>query len=144
MEASFNGIEPIYPANKTISSKVMQKLVLNALNSVTLAETLPSDIRERNNLCDINKALWDIHFPKTKESFERAKKRLVFEELFILQLSLSIIKRKAHTLSGFIIKNKTTGKLNFSISQHLITNLKILYITLIIAYAIFISRAVFV
>ena len=105
MEASFNGIEPIYPANKTISSKVMQKLVLNALNSVTLAETLPSDIRERNNLCDINKALWDIHFPKTKEALQSAKKRLVFEELFILQAGLTFLKKRSRGNTACIIKH---------------------------------------
>ena len=40
MEVSYNGIEPIYPANKNISSKTIQKLVLNALNSVSITETL--------------------------------------------------------------------------------------------------------
>ncbi len=95
MEAGFNGIEPIYPASKTISSKVMEKLVKNALDSVALPETLPITVRERNALCDIKTALWDIHFPKTKEGLERAKKRLVFEELFILQAGLTFLKKRS-------------------------------------------------
>ncbi len=104
MESGFCGIEPIYPANKTISSKVMEKLVKNALDSVTLPETLPSDIRERNNLCDINTALWDIHFPKTKEALERAKKRLVFEELFVLQAGLSFLKKRSRGKTACLIE----------------------------------------
>ena len=118
-EANFNGIEPIYPASKDMSSKALEKLIKTALNSMEIEETLPPEILKKNNLCDLKYALWNIHFPKTKESFERAKKRLVFEELFILQLSLSIIKRKAHTLSGFIIKNNTFDKFQKSLSFEL-------------------------
>ena len=105
MESSYNGIEPIYSANKTISSKTMQKLVLNALNSVSLPETLPEEIRLRNGLCDIKTALWNIHFPKTKELLEQAKKRLVFEELFILQAGLTFLKKCSRGKTASIISD---------------------------------------
>ncbi len=104
MEATYNGIEPIYPATKTISSKMMQKLVKNALDALTLDETLNEEIRARNNLCDIRYALWNIHFPKTKEALESAKKRLVFEELFILQAGLSFLKKRSRGKTGCVIK----------------------------------------
>ena len=100
METGFNGIEPIYPASANLSSKTIGKLVRNALNLLQLPETLPQEIRERNGLCHINFALENIHFPKTKENFEKAKKRLVFEELFILQAGLSFLKKKKRGIAG--------------------------------------------
>lgn len=106
-EGGYNGIEPIYNASKNMSSAMLQRLVKNALLGVEMPEVLPLEVREDNGLCDIKYALENIHFPKTKEAFERAKKRLVFEELFVLQIALSVIKRKSHTLSGNVIKHNT-------------------------------------
>ena len=103
-EANYNGIEPIYNASKSITSATIQKLMKTALAEVEMPEVLNEDIRQKNGLCDIKYALENIHFPKTKESFERAKKRLVFEELFCLQVALSVLKTKSHSLSGCVIK----------------------------------------
>ena len=103
-ESHYNGIEPIYNASKSMSSPTIQKLVKTALSMCELPEVLNQDIRDQNGLCDIKYALHNIHFPKTKESFERAKKRLVFEELFCLQVALSVLKTKSHSLSGCVIK----------------------------------------
>lgn len=103
-EVSFNGIEPIYNASKNMSSATIQKLVKTALSTVEMPEVLNNKIRTENRLCDINYALWNIHFPKTRDSFEMAKKRLVFEELFCLQTALSVLKTKSHALSGCVIK----------------------------------------
>ena len=103
-EGGFGGVEPIYPASQTVSSKTMQKLVKTALDQVRLPETLPDDIREKNCLCDIDFALWNIHFPKTAEALEQAKKRLVFEELFVLQTGLSFLKTRYRGRAGCQIK----------------------------------------
>ena len=102
-EAGYNGIEPIYNASKNLSSATISKLVKNALGSVEMPEVLNQDIRKENNLCHIKYALENIHFPKSKESFEIAKKRLVFEELFSLQVALSVIKTRSHQKSGCVI-----------------------------------------
>ena len=105
METGFNGIEPIYPASQAISSKIIEKLVNTALSLVELPETIPQEIRERNKLCDLKTALYNIHFPKTAELLERAKKRLVFEELFILQAGLTFLKKRSRGKTGSIIGN---------------------------------------
>ncbi len=104
METGFSGIEPIYMASKQMSSKALEKLVKTALASIELPEILPEEIRKRNNLCDIKFALQNIHFPKTAESLERAKKRLVFEELFVLQTGLSLLKKRSRGKTGLRIK----------------------------------------
>ena len=104
-EGFYNGIEPIYPASRDMSSKTLEKLVKTALSSVEMPDVLPENVRKENNLCDIRYALQNIHFPKSEESFNRAKKRLVFEELFCLQTALSVIKLKNHKQSGCVISN---------------------------------------
>ena len=103
-ESGFLGIEPIYPASSGISSKAIEKLVKTALNTLPeLDEVLPESIRERNGLCGINTAVRNIHFPLEPESFERAKERLVFEELFVLQTGLSFLKKRKRGLAGCVI-----------------------------------------
>lgn len=93
METGFDSVEPIYKASKDMPSKTLERLVKTALESVKMPETLPYEVRQNNDLCDIDYALWNIHFPKTREALEKAKKRLVFEELFVLQTGLSFLKK---------------------------------------------------
>ncbi len=114
-ESGYCGVEPIYPASKNMPSSALQKLVKTALLSVEMPDVLPENVRQENDLCDIKYALNNIHFPKTKEAFEIAKKRLVFEELFCLQTALSVIKSKSHTLSGCVVKHNTFEKFKQSL-----------------------------
>lgn len=105
--ADYNVIEPIYPASRDMSSSQLSRLVKTAVNSLELQETLPQIIIERNNLCSLKFAIENIHFPMSPEAFKKAKERLVFEELFVLQVALSIIKLKTHQKSGCIIRNNS-------------------------------------
>ncbi len=62
-------------------------------------ETLPEYILRENNLCPIMYALENIHFPESMEASEISRKRLAFEEILTLQLSMAFIKsrNKNHT-----------------------------------------------
>lgn len=104
MEASYNGIEPIYPASKSLTSKAIQRLVKTAVAAVDLPEVLPEKLRAENKLCDIKTAIENIHFPSDAQSLNSAKKRLVFEELFILQAGLSFLKKHSRGKTGVNIK----------------------------------------
>ncbi len=102
-EENNTGIIPIYKSSKTITSKQIEKAVRTALDGIEINfDTIPERIRQKNNLCDLNFAIRNIHFPKTKESFERAKTRLTFEELFVLQLGLMLLKNKRKTKTDLI------------------------------------------
>lgn len=89
-------IVPIYPLTEGISNNTMIKIVTNALkeNLEEVEEIIPKYLRDKYKLCDIKQALMNIHYPKDKESYIRARYRLAFEELFILQLGLLLIKTK--------------------------------------------------
>lgn len=104
-EVGFCGIEPIYPASKTISSKTLEKLIKTALQEVSFDETLNYEVRKRNSLCDINTAIKNIHFPLSKQGLESAKKRLVFEELFILRTGLTLLKSHKRGKTASFIEN---------------------------------------
>ncbi len=102
--SSFNGIEPIYPASRELSSKQIKNLVKTALTEVHLDETIPEEIRQRNNLCSIDFAINNIHFPTCREAFLKAQKRLVFEELFILKTGLVLLKSRYAKKAACVIK----------------------------------------
>ncbi|MBQ9977079.1 MAG: ATP-dependent DNA helicase RecG [Clostridia bacterium] len=86
------GIRPIYSAVSGLSSTAIENQVKIALSSVSLEEFLPPKTIEENGLCSFEFALSNIHFPESEEALEKARKRLVFEELFLLQTSLLLLK----------------------------------------------------
>lgn len=88
----FDIIRPVYSSTYSLSSSAIEKAVKVALSSVSIDEFLPNAIIEKNNLCSRDFALRNIHFPENSEALKEAKKRLVFEELFMLQSGLLLVK----------------------------------------------------
>ena len=86
-------IVPIYPLTGNLTQKILQTAMESAMKTMgELKEYLPREIREKYNLSEINFSMKNIHFPENFESYRIARKRFVFEELFILQLAL-LLKR---------------------------------------------------
>lgn len=87
-------ITPIYPTTQKLSQKVIRGLIETCLKEVLqgVEDHLPERIRQQYDLVEKKEALQGIHFPKDSEHFFQARKRLVFEELFMLQLSLYQLK----------------------------------------------------
>jgi len=85
---------PIYPETAGITSKWLRSRTSNLLNilSPKLNEYLPNPIIKRNKLLDLKTALYNIHFPDKLEDSIKARERLAFDELLLIQLST--IKRK--------------------------------------------------
>lgn len=87
-------IVPLYPLTEGLTQKIVQSAISQALKFTDkLSETLPRSVMEHYGLVSIKQAVSDIHFPSDFEAFERARRRLVFEELLMLSASLSKIKR---------------------------------------------------
>ncbi len=120
-ETDTAGIRPVYNATEGMNSKAIEKLVKTALSSGIPDDPLPEEIRQQNGLCELRFALENIHFPRSKESLERAKARLVFEELFILQTGLSLLKGKRRQTAGLTVKSGYKGEfeslLSFSLTS---------------------------
>ena len=84
-------IVPIYTLPKGISQKMFRKWMKAALDlGVGEHETLPPSVI--GALCSRKEAIQNIHFPENDSGFYAARRRLVFEELFFVQLSLLNIK----------------------------------------------------
>lgn len=89
-------IIPLYPLTYHISQNQIRKIIENGLSLVKdkLKETMPSYILEEYQLLKINDAIHKIHFPEDFEEFEKARKRLAFEELLTMQLLLFNLKNQ--------------------------------------------------
>lgn len=101
-------IRPIYPQSKKITSKAVQSAVENALNNIDfIPDYLPDYIIRKFDLVSLDKAIRDIHFPKDDTALQKARDRLIFDELFILQLSLLTLKNdnSAVKTSNIILKD---------------------------------------
>lgn len=106
MPAEYMGIEPVYAASEGLSSKTIEKIMKNALvYTDSMQDAIPDGIRQKNGLCDFKTALKSIHFPLERQALESAKRRLVFEELFVLQTGLLFLKRRRRALAGCTVKN---------------------------------------
>ena len=87
-------IIPIYPLTYELKQNTLRKIIENGLLEVKgqLPETLPEYILKENNLWDINNTIERIHFPIEFSDFNKARERLVFEELLTTQLALLKLK----------------------------------------------------
>ena len=85
--------QPIYNLTVGLSNKTLTKAVELALERRTVEkEYLPAWMRREYQLADPNFALQMIHFPKSEEDLELARKRLVFEEFFFFILAIRRLK----------------------------------------------------
>ncbi len=99
-------IHPVYKqtaglVSKTISNAVKQAL---ALLPKTINDPIPEQVRNTFGLCDLRQALNDIHFPKNKQMLDIARKRLITEELVVLNLGMRNLKNHSRGVSGVRIK----------------------------------------
>lgn len=89
-------IRPIYSQTQALSTKTIEKTVRQAINSLkdTLPETLPDEIRKKHQLASLIFSLENIHFPQSEKNLEVARRRLIFEELLVLQLALLLLRSR--------------------------------------------------
>jgi ATP-dependent DNA helicase RecG len=97
-------VVPVYPLTEGLFQNQIRRAVRNALDEYVrlVEEVLPEDIRNRLDLMDIAEALRNIHFPESLEALDAARRRLVFDELFLLQLALAMRKRSMESPGGGI------------------------------------------
>lgn len=92
-------VVPVYPLTEGIFQGTIRKIMSNALDGYLhlVKDVLPEDLRDRLDLMEIKDALRNMHFPESMDALEAARKRLVFEELYLLQLALALRKRESAT-----------------------------------------------
>lgn len=90
-------IVPIYDLTEGLSNNELMKIIHNALRDYlyTVDDILPLHIRKKYDLIGIKEAIKNVHIPENNIILKEARRRLIFEELFLLQLGLFIIKNKS-------------------------------------------------
>lgn len=124
---------PIYASteklnNRGLDVKARRKLILQIfekLKQSDIPEFIPTQIISKLKLIDRYQAIVKIHFPKSEEELEQATRRLKFEELFVIQMRLLMLKKlrkssiKGHTFSivGDKFNEFYKNKLPFSLTE---------------------------
>ena len=105
-------IVPVYQLVDGLNIKTLRRAIYNAIEqfSPVINNVIPQDIRERHNLLDRNKAIRQIHFPENEDTLERARYTLVFEEFFLLQLKLAMLREEnTQKIKAIPLKIKKDG-----------------------------------
>ncbi|MFE3871595.1 ATP-dependent DNA helicase RecG [Flavobacterium sp. ZS1P70] len=90
-----SAMQPVYPSTETLTNRGISNRVINKLmqqlfleTQALFTETLPDYLINELKLIPKKVALFNIHFPKSADVLAKAKFRLIFEELFFIQLQL--------------------------------------------------------
>ena len=113
-------IVPIYPLCENMNIKTLRKAIYNAIQLLkdSIVNVVPEYLIKRYNLLDKKTAIEQIHFPDNLEMLEKARFTLVFEEFFLIQLKLALIKEKNRNNNKSLpLKIQKNGLVNKFINQ---------------------------
>lgn len=87
-------IVPVYRLTSGLTQKIIRPIIKQALDSIKdqIEEFLPEKIITSQGLCGRSFAVENIHFPSSAENYFTARKRLVFDELFLMQSAMFMAK----------------------------------------------------
>lgn len=87
-------VRPVYNLTSGLNNNTVVNAVKQAINLMPekINDPLPEKLREKFSLCDLKYAIKNIHFPENMKALETAQKRLVVEELLVLNLGLRSLK----------------------------------------------------
>lgn len=97
----------VYPLTQGLSSKIISQNIAQSLSLLdeNLPDPLPAFLRQKYQLCHLHFALKNIHLPADRESAEIARRRLIFEELLMLSLSLHAVRSDTISHTSFRCPN---------------------------------------
>ncbi len=104
---------PVYALTEGVTAAVVRRAVMTALPATKdLEETLPESLRKQYDLLELKEAIASIHFPDDEDVLRTARRRLIFDELFYLQLGfLQRRYQQKQDRTGIKIKSPDKGKL---------------------------------
>ena len=122
-----NFLEPIYPTTEKLKTKGLNgrqigKLtdsLFNLLSEKDISENLPEPLLKKFQLLPRFKSVQQIHFPSSQALYEQALRRLKFEELFIAQLRLALVRSERHRTSIGPVFEKVGELFNSFYHNHL-------------------------
>ncbi len=92
---------PIYKETRGLTSRWLRSLVKNALTcSDQIEDILPEDIKKKRSLISTQSSVKQIHFPKNRKEQQEAKRRISFDELFLIQLVILNSKKQLESVGA--------------------------------------------
>ena len=112
---------PIYSLTEGLSQKQVTQSISTALSlgAAEIRDYLPEEIRLKHKLCTRLSALRGIHFPQSFEELAAAKKRLIFDELFLYALGLRVNLKRQRESGAPIFHETDTAELEALLPFHL-------------------------
>lgn len=109
IKADEEPFQPVYHLTTGLTSSAILK---NMREAVLILEkepfdTMPTDILMENDLLSLPHALKSVHFPKSPEDCENARKRLAFDELLTLQLGMMTLKQHSREKTSYVMQKKS-------------------------------------
>lgn len=122
-----NFLEPVYSTTEKLKARglggrqigKLTQLLMGMLHEKDISENLPVAVLKQMNLVSRFKAYRQIHFPQTAEEHNEAVKRLKFEELFIAQLRMNLLRSQRHRFSKGVVFDKVGDLFNDFYQNHL-------------------------
>ena len=96
---SYARVLPVHPVGEGVTASWMRRIIAAALADVgDVCDPLPAELVARRGLMTFARALREVHFPSSVASAEEARRRLAYDELLTLQLTL--LTRQRMDLAG--------------------------------------------
>lgn len=120
-------LEPIYSTTEKLKSKglggrqigKLTQLLMGMLHEKDVPENLPETLLTQLKLISRFKAYRQLHFPQSSADYEDAVKRIKFEELFIAQLRMNLLRSSRHRFSKGVVFDKVGDLFNDFFKNHL-------------------------
>ena len=104
-------LEPIYPSTEKLKSRGMggkqlgtfTETLIKLLQENNIPEILPESVLQPLQLMPRFKAFVNMHFPPDLETWQQAINRLKFEEFFIAQIRMGLLRQQRHRYSKGIV-----------------------------------------
>ena len=116
-------LHPVYNQTLTLNSKAIARAVKTALETFSdkITETLPDEQIMKYKLRGLRDSLWSVHLPETEEDIKAARRRLIYEELLVLQLGILSHGKDDTEVAQHVIKedftDEFTARLPFSLTN---------------------------
>ena len=81
---------PVYPLTDGLYQRTLRRIIKEALDACVskVEEFLPDDIKHRTGMMSVQNAITQMHYPESESDWNAARKRLAFDELFLMQLAV--------------------------------------------------------
>ncbi len=120
-------LEPVYPSTEKLKSRGMggrqighfTETLIKLLQEKNIPEILPESILQPLQLMPRFRAFTSMHFPPDPETWQKAIDRLKFEEFFIAQLRMGLLRQQRHRYSKGVVFSQVGDIFNRFYENHL-------------------------